>query len=299
MRDVTIMLGIVTDPNAADPNDNGASALHKAIKAEATSKGYGLSAEELYKADADAQYNKQLTVEVLIEHPGVNLNMKMSTDGRTALHLAAQADAEALAIIAILLNKGARVDITDNNGFTPLHISAAHGSFAAVTHLTMAAAEQSVLSEVVNGATLIREHTPLHMAARGSSRGQQHLYCLPIDLVLSIDGCTRSMCCEALIDARADPTTAGRLGETPLHVAARWGDPDLCKVRQPVCCIRLLSQCAAGPSSTWGECESSYSRQPYYSVTSGSRGARSSQLSLSRNSRWLQKRSRQQHLHRV
>lgn len=43
------------------------------------------------------------------------------------------------------------------------------------------------------------------------------------------DGVTRSMCCQLLVDSKADPHAVGDLGDTPLHIAARWGDPNVCK----------------------------------------------------------------------
>ena len=119
-----------------------------------------------------AQEARLETLHVLLNHPQIDVNLCQTVDGSTPLHLATKADIEAtIVVVGLLLEHGAIVMVTDANGFTPLHHASASASFATMTHLVAAAQQQGSLDDIIAAQTIIRQHSPLHMAARGSSEG--------------------------------------------------------------------------------------------------------------------------------
>jgi len=79
-----------------------------------------------------------------------------------------------------------------------------------VSCILSAARESGLLDAIVNARTK-HGYTPLALAARGASA----------------DGFTRSVVCHTLIAEGADLNIPSAVGQTPIHIAARWGDPSV------------------------------------------------------------------------
>lgn len=102
-------------------------------------------------------------------------------------------DLASVAIVKLLLEAGASVNLADNEGFTPLHWAAACGGTARVEALLCAGAD-------VNASSFDGE-TPLHRAARFG----------------------RDDAVKCLLEAGADDTAQNKSFFIPLDVAGHWG----------------------------------------------------------------------------
>ena len=230
------------NPNLQDVKDGGATALHKAVKGEAQIVFQYRGRQAEFDAKQEGERNRRETVEKLVFQIGADVDLQTTSSGSTALHLAAWADDESLAVMMTLLSAQARVDIRDNNGMSALHIAAGNSAFAAVQQLLMSAQIQGCLAQVINAPTLVRQLTPLHMVCRGAPKSACRLAALCSMLMSPLaDGCTRTECCVVLLEHDADPSIVGTMGETVLHTAARWGDRVLCEVCH--CKILIRSLC--------------------------------------------------------
>ena len=131
------------------------------------------------------------TVQALLNAPAININAK-NPHGVTAVYIAVQHGKDD--VVKALINKGADVNIADNDGWTPLMFSAQEG------HLTTVQALLSVPAININAKNLHRK-TALHEAA---NHGKDNVV-------------------KALIDNGADVNITDHDGWTPLMFAAEQG----------------------------------------------------------------------------
>jgi len=116
--------------------------------------------------------------------------------GRTCLLMAVQAGYAELC--TFLLARGARADLGDTDGWTPLHEAAAKGKGSAVRFINILPLTPSTLA-----ATDTYNHTPLHVACKRSSS---------------------AAAVAVLLAAGADPLARVACGTTCLHIAVWQGD---------------------------------------------------------------------------
>nr|CAD7398504.1 unnamed protein product [Timema poppensis] len=143
---------------------------------------------------------------VLLE-AGADLSVRARDTGATPLHLAAESGSEDILeeFIGMPDINSTTVNLTDNNGATPLNLAIRTSSLKCVELLLMADADVSVI--------LPDKSTVLHQAARRDS---------PVILEALLKVALRSH--PELLD-----TKSAEYGETPLHVAARAGHFDCVK----------------------------------------------------------------------
>ena len=131
------------------------------------------------------------TVQTLLSVPGIDINAK-SFIGKTALHMAADYGKDE--VVKTLINRGANINITDNDGLTPLMSATLLG------HLTTVQALLSAPGIDINAKSLIGK-TALQTAA---DYGKYEFV-------------------KALINKGANINITDNAGVTPLISAAGWG----------------------------------------------------------------------------
>ena len=144
----------------------------------------------LHMAIISASDDKLRLVKTLLD-AGARVDVRDDV-GATPLHTAATTNAPE--IIKLLIRHGARVDATDKNGDTPLHYAAGNSAYEAAKVL------------IENGADVMKKNkkgnTPLH----------------ELDILGDDSNATKNTLLLAglLIDKGADPNAKGDLGRTPL-----------------------------------------------------------------------------------
>ncbi|XP_041110601.1 cortactin-binding protein 2-like isoform X2 [Polyodon spathula] len=123
----------------------------------------------------------------------------LDEDGNSALYSAAKCGHTDC--VALLLNKGAPVDVPDKHGFTPIHIAAANGHFRCTELLIT---DKANVNRAGSGG-----QTPLHLACANGNYD----------------------CIRVLLTAGADRTVTTTDGWTPVHAAVHAGH---------VNCLKLL-----------------------------------------------------------
>lgn len=158
-------------------------------------------------------------------------------DGVTPLHLAAGCRSENSTEIAVLLmERGASVSSLDDTGATPLHRATASGSVDMTALLLDCGA-------MLNAADYFGA-TPLHHATQSGLRRASEV----VELLARRGGCMANKtrvgetplhwaaraaspdACSKLLELDADPATENTQGDTPLHLAAVSWSPDAGKV---------------------------------------------------------------------
>lgn len=116
--------------------------------------------QELASAGVLRSYDPLGVIRVLLDH-AILIHRDVNhqdRQGRTALHYASHTCCEhTAAVLSLLLQNGAKVDIKDKHGFSPLHFAGQAGSVDAVQLLLDAGADPS--------ATGLGAIAPLHLAA--------------------------------------------------------------------------------------------------------------------------------------
>jgi cytohesin len=128
-----------------------------------------------------------------VDEPVRSLESRSAEWGSSALHLAAAAGQVGMA--KLLLDRGASVNMANDNGATPLHRAIEHPAVVALL------IDRGAEVNASDG----RGRTPLHWAARYTD--------------------TRTVA--SLLDSGADVEATDHAGETPLHRAAMWGQIQL------------------------------------------------------------------------
>jgi len=143
----------------------------------------------------------RLEVAQLLLDKGANVHFAHSRDGKTPL----MAAIDYPAVIQLLLERGAQVNATDNDGWTALLSAAAHGRLESMQVLVRAGAD-------VNRANTTSRYTPLMACARSG-----HLECARLLTASGVD-----------LNAR------NAEGHTALWMAAQFEHPEVAKLLRSV-----------------------------------------------------------------
>lgn len=116
--------------------------------------------QELATTGVLRSYDPLGVIRVLLDH-GILIHRDVNhqdRQGRTALHYASHTCCEhTAAVVSLLLQNGAKVDIKDKHGFSPLHFASQAGSVEAIQLLLDAGADPSAMG--------LGAIAPLHLAA--------------------------------------------------------------------------------------------------------------------------------------
>nr|CAH0106531.1 unnamed protein product [Daphnia galeata] len=153
--------------------------------------GLGRNALEMAAIHAD---NTDI-IDLLLKHKKVKIN-KRDESGRSALHFAVASSY----VVAVrhLMERGAKLDMFDNLGFSPLHLAAFHSNNTIVIELIFQAQKKK---GIIIGINIVDDRvgtTALHTAAIASN----------------------DVTTEYLIKKGANPNIKDKFGRTPLHLAA-------------------------------------------------------------------------------
>ena len=163
-----------------------------------------------------------------------------TTEGKSALMLAAERGD--IAVVEILINHGADVSATDNNGWSVIHYALESGSEALWHLLRRLITDWNAVIAADFSGRWSRDATALHLAASLWSGALDFL--LKNSLISDINYVTDlqetalyiavfhedSRNVELLLEANADTTLSACGQESPLHLAARFGFIKIVKV---------------------------------------------------------------------
>jgi ankyrin repeat protein len=147
------------------------------------------------------------------------------------LEAAAAGDPE---IVALLVARGARLDVRDPGGATPLHLAARRGSAGAVAVLAAALTANASASERLDIPAGPRRRTALHDAVLSGSvdavaallragadpNKADSFEQRPLHLLATVEPFRAAAIASLLVQAGADPLLADARGFTPLHASA-------------------------------------------------------------------------------
>eukprot|EP00871_Galdieria_phlegrea_P006059 jgi/Galph1/940/GphlegSOOS_G5668.1 len=162
---------------------------------------------------------------------------KRDEDGRTLLHWAC-ARTEWNEAVPLLLKAGAKVDTSDESGFTPLHSCCSIGNKEAVCclldHVEQTDNSNLLLRQVINSKTYESHTTPLHCAAsknqpdickmlleRGAEVNAVDIYGYSPLIRVAQRG--NDSCLEVLMSCGAEVNQRDSEGNTALHMACEMG----------------------------------------------------------------------------
>lgn len=133
------------------------------------------------------------------------INLKKSLRTVSPLHLACEIPG-AEKLVALMLAKGAKADVADENGKTPLHYAQENDHFAAAELLLQ---HQPELRYVGDN----KKMTPIHFAAQMNKVKFLELYLQKFTIA------EKTYSCDIEVKNEGD--------ETPLHIAALWGNKEV------------------------------------------------------------------------
>lgn len=153
-----------------------------------------LTNESLTPLHYAASFGNDIVIDLLLNTGKVNIEARDSLIGRTPLqHAIVISNIQA---VRHLLIKGAYPKVRDNQDQSPLDLAAIIGSDVELIDLPLETGKVHVSDTDENG------HTALHLAAKESN------------LLMA----------RYLIEKGADPIATNRIGSTPLHIAAFFGE---------------------------------------------------------------------------
>ena len=172
-----------------------------------------------------AEANQLKVIEVLLAH-GFNPDSH-DKFGYTLLHRAAKYKKPKLEVVEVLVRNGANVMAVDRDGYTPLHLAAKEGNSEILTFLLKHDADPLVFSKAWFA---WNKKNPLHLALEGNRQEcveliKQHIIGESFEKFLIVH---RKNFGQDLMDLLFSPGTNVNVlnsnGDSPLHVAARFGD---------------------------------------------------------------------------
>lgn len=153
---------------------------------------------------------------------GASLATSCDQQGRGVLHWSAASDSGEN-LVPYLIAKGAKLNMQDNDGFTPLHIYAITGRTYGLTALLHHGADPNLISS-------LNSLTPLHVALQHNrSETANMLLCYGAKLIIS-SAAAAPLAVQTLVQARpasgnftaaaAKARTSSRLSQSPLPASA-------------------------------------------------------------------------------
>ncbi len=205
--------------NAVDNETTGARVLHvasvygnKAVCQSLLANGANPNQRSvagetpLHSAAASLVFDAAI-VDMLLEF-GAQVDVVENQGGRTPLHVAAGIGNPG--IVEALLDAGASPNVRDAAGSGPLHHAAANGAAKAANILIERGADVAGVDD--------ERRTPLHLAmgctGQGSGRRRLDVGYDPSSLV------------KLLLDEGADHSVTDKNGDTPLHLVVSWFSPN-------------------------------------------------------------------------
>lgn len=142
-------------------------------------------------------------IDIINEFPRCRMNLQ-NKHGIGAIHVAAMHGLPKM--LNVLLGLGADMEIRDANNFTPLHYAATRGHQNTLLLLMHAGADVMAITNDKN--------TALHLSCLNG-----HLNCVKALLYYS-----------AHMKVKIDRNAQNRMGDTAIHIAAKWGFRDIVEV---------------------------------------------------------------------
>ena len=168
--------------------------------------------EELWEAAMKGNIKKVWILSLFVDVNRVKRGYLQTTPLSVATEIAyyTSVDSSHIHIIQLLLERGAKPNIPNKDGDTPLHVSAKHDNRIVTQLLLERGADPNRVNKWGD--------TPLHIAAERGLPGLAQL----------------------LLNSRANPNKANKIGNTSLHLAAQDGNKAV---------IKLLLERGANPNS--------------------------------------------------
>lgn len=184
---------------------------------------------------AHARNGDLVQVEAYVLGKGVSADSRSKEDGSSALHLAAAARATGGGdMIRFLIDKGAKADARDIQGFTALHCAATHASgLEAMKALLEKKPDLVNLRNAFGGMALHSAaaegclHSAVELVKRGADINAQQGDGNTA-LILAVHPSKRQDIAAFLAEAGADVSRKNNLGLSALHYAAMNNMPSLC-----------------------------------------------------------------------
>ncbi|HSN91891.1 MAG TPA: ankyrin repeat domain-containing protein [Anaeromyxobacteraceae bacterium] len=130
-----------------------------------------------------------------------------------------------VAVVRLLAEKGADVNVPDGGGMTPLHHASARQQVEAARFLLASGAKPSLAARDPDG------NTPLLLAVASPKEREAWIFTVYGPIATTVKGPGPSVgLVELLLADGADIQAATNRGDTPLHLAASLGNADVVRV---------------------------------------------------------------------